>query len=152
LASPAPAATDNLGVLAALSGIGAFVVGLASAIGSFVASAIRDARIETRLLAIVDLRRAGVVLRNHGMDGVTTTAQLAGWLTEFDKWHQSAVAAVSKLSKQEGENFKTLDKWKGEDVLTPKSGGYLDAKHGNSVHMLTAWLRVLNEIRERYSR
>jgi hypothetical protein len=151
--------TDNLGIFAALATIGAFIVGVVTVVGTLIAAAIRDKTREARLLVLVQLRKTGVVLRNHGQTEITSAGQFKAFQSEFDKWHASAIEAVTKLSAQEGENFKTLDKWdaiRDEDGMSPTQfdgeKGKDFAARQRSVFMLTAWLRVLNEVRERYSR
>jgi len=93
-------------------------------------------------------RREGVTLRNRGQLDLRDDVAYKSWVVEFDEWHAATAQTVAKLAKHEGEAFMTLDTYTPADDL---DGNYSSPHHRRSVSIFTGLLRVLEDIRRRYS-
>jgi hypothetical protein len=128
------------GVLFIYAGVASAAVGGAAVL---VQHRARSHAMET----LAALRTKGVEIRNRGLL-VTKSAQLDEWLALRDAWHAEALAAVVKLNRHESMAFETLGNFMDHDIIR---GTYVNPEHTRQVAFMTADLRRLEEIRQRYT-
>lgn len=126
---------------------GVFAVG--AACGGLLTRWWTTRRRRSALRKFAALRRTGTELRNRGLL-LTNDERLAAWVEERDVWHRTAWAMVREIADHEADAFETLGNFEDRDMISNPSG-YFSSEHIRHVAFLTADIRRLDEIRQRYS-
>lgn len=128
--------------------------GAAASIGAFsilfagiVVQAIRTVLRRRAIDGLNDLRERGATIRNAGT-ALKDSYELGRWVEKSrDVWHREAIRQVRRIDPNEARAFRTIDRTEPSDVVV---GAYFSAEHQKQVAFMSAYLRMLEDVRKRH--